>query len=58
MHKKGREHNLESHLFFVDCEMAFDKADTIHLGQSLENKRYPEHMVQTVQSFYQNTQII
>jgi hypothetical protein len=53
--KEGkRQQHLQTHLAFADCEKAFCHMDRIKLLKILEKRGYVKHLMQAIQSLYQN----
>jgi hypothetical protein len=53
--EKHREHNIETHLFFVDYYKAFESVLQSKLWEIMNEKGIPAHLIRIVQSMYQNT---
>lgn len=55
--EKRREHNLETHLLFVDYTKAFDRVRRNMLWAVLKKRGIPLHLIAAIQSLYKNTKI-
>jgi hypothetical protein len=56
--EKRRDFNLETHLAFIDYNKAFDRVDRNKLWNILQQRGYPVHFIQAVQSLYNETKVI
>jgi hypothetical protein len=56
--EKRREFNLETHLAFIDYNKAFDSVDRNKLWNRMQQRGYPIHLIQAIQSLYNETKVI
>jgi hypothetical protein len=56
--EKRREFNLETHLAFIDYNKAFDHVDRNKLWNIMQQTGYPTHLIQAIQSLYDETKVI
>lgn len=55
---KRREFNLETHMAFIDFEKAFDRIDRRKIWGIMTKRGYPEHLINTIKSLYEETKIV
>lgn len=53
--QKRREHNLETHIGFIDYEKAFDTLHRKTLWKIMERRGIPLHLIQVIKSIYAKT---
>ena len=58
MIERRREHNLETHIAFINIEKTFDSVNRELLWDILHKRGYPKHLIKVIQSMYQGTNII
>jgi hypothetical protein len=55
--QKRREFSLPMYTLFIDYKKAFDRVPQGKLWNIMKNKRFPDHIVKTVQSLYTRIKI-
>ena len=53
--EKRRKFNLETHMAFLDLEIAFDRVDQNKLWQIINRRGIPYHLIEVIKSPYKNT---